>query len=289
MKRISIFYIILAGIFWGTSGIFVHYLAPMGLSSLQMTSVRGVVSAAVMSGYVFIHNRSVFKANLRDIFSFACSGGAMYLTAACYFGAIQASSVSTAVVLMYTAPIFVMIYSVLFMDEKLTVIKGISVASMVVGCGLVSGIVGGLKFSAMGILLGFLAGIFYSAYNILTKMQMRKKCNPVTASMYCFIFMALISMVVSNPVSTVTVAVEKPIAALLMLGCGVCTCVLPYFLYTLALKNLPVGTAASLGIVEPLSATLFSVAFLGEKLDIYSVLGIIFIIGAVFLLSREEN
>ncbi len=289
MKRISIFYIILAGIFWGTSGIFVHYLAPMGLSSLQMTSVRGVVSAAVMSGYVFIHDRSVFKAKLRDVFSFACSGAAMYLTAACYYGAIQASSVSTAVVLMYTAPIIVMIYSVLFMDEKLTVIKGISVASMVVGCGLVSGIVGGLKFSVMGILLGFLAGIFYSAYNILTKMQMRKKCNPVTASMYCFIFMALISMVVSNPVATVSVAVEKPIAALLMLGCGVCTCVLPYFLYTLALKNLPVGTAASLGIVEPLSATLFSVAFLGEKLDIYSVLGIIFIIGAVFLLSREEN
>jgi len=289
MKKISFFYIILAGIFWGTSGIFVHYLAPMGLSSLQMTSVRGVVSAAVMLGYVFIHDRSVFKTKLRDVFSFACSGAAMYLTAACYYGAIQASSVSTAVVLMYTAPIIVMIYSVLFMDEKLTVIKGISVVSMVLGCGLVSGIVGGLKFSVMGILLGFLAGIFYSAYNILTKMQMRKKCNPVTASMYCFIFMALISMVVSNPVATVSVAVEKPIAALLMLGCGVCTCVLPYFLYTLALKNLPVGTAASLGIVEPLSATLFSVAFLGEKLDIYSVLGIIFIIGAVFLLSREEN
>ena len=48
MKNKAFIYIIIAGLLWGTSGIFVHYLAPLGLSPLQMASIRGTVAACFM-------------------------------------------------------------------------------------------------------------------------------------------------------------------------------------------------------------------------------------------------
>lgn len=289
MKKRAFLLIILAGILWGSSGLFVNALKPLGLTSLQMVTIRATVSAVLMSVYVFIFHRQCFKANLRQLFLYMCSGGCIFLTASFYYISMQASSVSTAVVLMYTAPVFVMIYSVLFFGEKFTRLKGVSLTLMIVGCALVSGIVGGLKFNAYGIIMGFLSGITYSAYNIFTKLEMKHKCHPVSASMYSFIFMAVFALLLSKPYRIVEVIAEKPSSVLLMIACGVCTCVLPYFLYTLSLKALDVGTASALGIIEPLSATVFSVIFLKEMLGLDSIIGIVMIVGAVFILSKAEE
>ncbi|MBR5542852.1 MAG: EamA family transporter [Oscillospiraceae bacterium] len=289
MKKSSLIYIILAGMLWGTSGLYVHFLTPYGLTSIQMTTVRGVVSAFFIVLYALLFNRKLFKINLKDgIFCFF-RGLAMYLAAAFYYLAMQKTSVSTAVVLMYIAPIFVMAFSVAFLGEKLTVIKGISVIAVVVGCGFVSGIIGGLKFSVSGILLGILAGLLYGSYSIITKIQMKKNINPMTASMYGFVFMAVISCFVAQPVAIANIGVANPVSILLMLGCGLCTCVLPYTLYTISLKDLPAGTASSLAIIEPLAATIYSIAFLGERPDMFSYLGIAMILGAVLSLSKSKE
>ena len=47
-------------------------------------------------------------------------------------------------------------------------------------------------------------------------------------------------------------------------------------------------TAASLAVVEPMSATLFSIMFLGEKPSVTAIVGIVLILSAVYLLSKEE-
>lgn len=289
MKNKAFIYIVIAGMLWGTSGIFVHYLAPLGLSSLQMASIRGTVAATFMVVYALIKDRNLFKTNIKQLALHIGGGVAMYLTGSCYYAAIQASSVSTAVMLMYTAPIIVMIFSVLFLGEKLNVSKCISVILMFLGCCFVSGVIGGFEFSVSGILLGFASGFAYSAYNILTKIQMKNRCNPISASMYCFIFMAITSMLVTPPSLIVTVAINNPAYILMMIGCGLCTSVIPYFLYTIALKILPAGTASSLAIIEPVSATLYSVLFLGEVLSIFSAVGIVLVVGSVFMLSKSEK
>ena len=75
----------------------------------------------------------------------------------------------------------------------------------------------------------------------------------------------------------------------MVLGVGVVTCVLPYFLYTLSLKALPVGTASALCIIEPMAATVFSVVFFAEPLSIPSLAGIVLILGSVLLISKSEE
>lgn len=290
MKKSSFLFIILAGICWGTSGLFVNFLAPMGLSTLRMTNIRGVVAAVCMVVYALVADRKLFKMSKTD-FILAISGGiSIFLTSWSYFSSIQASSVATAVVLMYTAPVMVMAFSVGFLGEKLTKLKVVAVVLMLVGCALVSGIIGGAEMNFEGVLLGLSAGAAYSAYNIFTKLQMRRGSNPVSSSMYSFLGMGIVSLIVSNPAHTLSVATGSVTYALpLMIGLGICTCVLPYFLYTVALKNIPVGTASALSIVEPMSATIFSIMFLGEQLSIPSVAGVVMVIISVLLLSRAEK
>lgn len=265
-----------------------HFLEPYGFTSLHMTFIRSIVAIFSVGIYIACSNKGLFKLNAKEILLVAGSGIAFLGTGSCYFYSMQLSSISTAVVLMYTAPIFVMLYSVAFLGERLTKLKTLAVICTIIGCGLVSGIIGGLKFDAKGIAFGFLAGISYSAYNIFTKIEMRKKINPLTANFYCFVFASLAGLLIAEPCGIVEcIAVNPPVTIFLSIGMGICTCVLPYLFYTLALRTIPAGTASSMAVLEPMAATIFSVVVFSEKLAIESLLGIALILGAVFVLSKE--
>ena len=289
MKK-ALIYIIAAGMLWGTSGIFVHYLSPYGFSPYEMSLVRGVVSFAVMSLYALIFNRSLFKAKWWQLLLYLGIGITLFATASCYYSAMQLSSVSTAVVLMYTAPIYVSIVSVLFMGEKFSWQKGVAIGVMLLGCCFVSGLIGGFKFDALGIAIGVLSGITYAAYNILTKLALKRGCSAVSATVYGFLFMSLTALIFASFDDVFSHAAAKPAVTVpLLLGLGIFTFVLPYFLYTLSMRELSAGTASALGIIEPMAACIFSFALLGEKLDTFSIIGILLILGAVFMLSLSER
>lgn len=64
---------------------------------------------------------------------------------------------------------------------------------------------------------------------------------------------------------------------------------LPYLLLTLAVRDLPAGTAAALSIVEPMAATIFSVVLFHEQLGIASAIGIVMILASVFMLGKAEG
>lgn len=291
MKTKAFIFIIVAGVLWGTSGIFVHFLAPYGFTSLQMTAVRGLVALICLSAFALIRDRSLFhvKKPLELVFM-AGLGLSLFLTASCYYTSMQMTSVSTAVVLMYMAPAYVMVFSVLFMGEKLSPLKLISVICMIIGCCLVSGIVGGIKLDLVGILLGILSGLAYAAYNILVKVCVQRGNRPVSVTIYNFLFMTIIAMSVSKPPEIFTTAAKQPLVTIpLLIALGIATSVLPYLLLTLAVRDLPAGTAAALSIVEPMAATIFSVVLFHEQLGIASAIGIVMILASVFMLGKAEG
>ena len=290
VKRRAFIYIITAGVLWGTSGLFVDALTPYGFSSLQITMLRGVISCLCMAIFVAIRGKVLFRVKPREIWLPLAIGVALFGTSSCYYLSMQMTSVSTAVVLMYMAPVYVMIYSVLFLGERLSGLKLFAVVAMFAGCCLVSGIVGGLKFDLVGILLGLLSGVAYGAYNILTKIALRKGLAPETTTFYSFVVMSVIALSVSHPYGAVSLIGKQPMILIpLVLALGLVTYVLPYLLYTKAMRTLPAGTASALGIVEPMAATVFSIAFLGERLSVLPAVGIVLILLAVFLLGKAEG
>lgn len=290
MKKSAFFYIVLASVLWGTSGLFAHHLRPFGFSSVQMTLMRGIVSMIIMVGLVLVKDRKLLKAPKKEILLLIGSGVSLFGTSTAYLASIEASSVSTAVILMYTAPIFVLFYSVIFLGEKINITKSISIFLMLVGCALVSGIAGRMEINLWGIIFGMISGISYSAYNIFTKILTMHKVPAVTVTSYNFVIMTILGLITAKPLNMLECAAAAPTVTVpLMVGIGICTCILPYLFYTLGLKEIPAGTASSLGIIEPLSATLFSVCFLREALTLPLIIGMVLILGAVFTLTRQKQ
>jgi len=290
MKTRAFVLIVLAGILWGTSPLFVQYLAPFGFTSLQMTLSRSVIAVTVMAIYMLIKNPRLFVVKPLDLLLFAISGISFVGAATLYYQSLQMTSSATAVVLMYTAPVIVMVYSVLFLGEKMTRLKLVSVVAMVVGCCLVSGVIGGLKFNLLGIIFGALSGISYSLYNIVTKISMKRGADPIPATFYAFLSAMTVSLFVSDPVGMVKNISADALRILpTVVLFGLATCILPYFLYTVGMRDLPAGTASSLAIIEPMAATVFSAIFLSQVPDALTVVGIVLILGAVALLGKAEG
>lgn len=288
-RKLSFAFIILSGICWGTSPIFVHYLAPYGFTSQQMTAVRGTVSFICMLAFVLITDRKLFKIKLKDLILCAFVGATLFGSAFCYYSAMQMTSASTAVVLMYTAPIYVMLFSVLFFREKFSKGKLAALIMMLLGCCLVSGIITGLKFNILGILVGILTSFVYAGYNILTKVSMQKKLDPITVTLYSFMFMSIISVSICKPANLISNIASAAMPTIpLCIGLGIVTFVTPFFLFTWSMKHLPAGIASALSVVEPMAATVFSAVLFSEIPDPWSVGGIVLILAAVYLLGRSE-
>lgn len=290
MKTKAFVFIVVAGVLWGTSGIFVNALAPLGFSSAQMTFARGLVAFLCMAGYALIRDRSVFRVGLVEFVLYALIGLSLFGTAFCYYSSMQLTSGSISVILMYTAPVYVMLFSILFLGEKLSVSKVTAVLLMLVGCCLVSGVLTGFQFHPIGILFGLCSGIAYASYNIVTKIALGRGGNAVSATVYGFMTMSIIAAFFSEPADMVVHIVDAPIPSIgWLVGLGGLTSVVPYLLYTMALKDIPAGTASALSIVEPMAATVFSFVLLDEQLGFTSVIGIVLILAAVFLLGYAEG
>ena len=107
--------IILAGIFWGSMGIFVRRLGTSGFNSIQIVTIRVTLAALAFVIVLFLKDPSGFRIAPRDIPLFLGLGfGSVLFFTVCYFTAITIMPLSTAAILLYTSPIWIMLMSVVF-------------------------------------------------------------------------------------------------------------------------------------------------------------------------------
>ena len=290
MKKIGFILVISAGLLWGSSCLFIHYLSGFGFTPAQMTAARGLVAFLAVAGLTLIRDRSAMKVTKKEFFLFLAGGFCMFATAYTYYAAVTMTSPSTAAVLMYMEPIYVAIFSGFFFKESFTPLKILSSATVLVGCCLVSGMVGGLRFEPLGVILAILSGVFYAVYSILMKFAMRKNAKPLSAAFYCDLFMALFALIPAKIHLMPALIAADPVKTLPALaGLGLVTFFVPYYLYTLSLRYIPAGTASALAVIEPLAATIYSILFLKEKLTLLAGVGIVLILGASILLCSLKE
>ena len=181
--------IIIAACFWGSMGIFVRHLEAYGFTAIQIVSIRLTLAAVIFSILQIFIDRAGFKIALRDIPLFLGLGlGSILFFTICYFSAITIMPLSTAAILLYTSPIWIMLMAALFFHEKLNAKKLIALALAFAGCVLVSGISGD-GITVVGLLLGLGSGLGYGLYSILGTVALRRY-SPYTVTTWTFIFAA---------------------------------------------------------------------------------------------------
>ena len=282
--------ILLAGCFWGSMGIFVRRLGTFGFSSVQIVCMRVTLAALFFSVLLLAKDRRGFRIALRDLPLFLGLGfGSILFFTVCYFTAITMMPLSTAAILLYTSPIWIMLMSVLFFREKLNAVKLVALGLAFAGCVLVSGI-SGEGITLAGLLVGLGSGIGYGLYSILGTVALRKY-SPYTVTAYTFLFAAAGSWAVCGPRDMVSKFAAAPDLLSLLLFCcltALVTAVIPFLAYTLGLRSVEASRAGILATVEPLVATIIGILVFSEPLTWLSGLGILLILSAVILLNRKK-
>ncbi|MBQ8173765.1 MAG: EamA family transporter [Clostridia bacterium] len=293
-KYISFICVVLAGIFWGCMPLFANALSTLGFLPVQKTAIRMTVAAVTFLFFLAIKSPRSLRVRWRDLpLLFAMGAISTFAMSALYFLSIELTTSAVAAVLLYTSPIFILLASVLLFHEKLNARKIVSLILVVLGCVLVSGIIGSKSGSVnlWGVLAGIVSGICYASYSILGTFALRRYSS-ATVTAYAFVFAALAAWLFADMpsfVGTVSALPNLGTALLLMLGLGVVTATLPFSLYTYGLSHMEAGRAGILACIEPMTATLISVLVLQEPCTSLQWVGIVLILGAVILLQLSAD
>ena len=281
----------LAAVLWALLGIFSVQIHKFGFSSMEISALRWIFAAVIMFVLVLVTDRKKLKIKLKDVWMFALAGIFSYmLTSIFYFISMGLTSAAVANVLMYASPVWVLIMSRIFFNEKFNAIKFISIFGTVGGCVLVSGLMskGSGVFNAAGIAFGVMSGVSYSAYSIIGKALLTKYSN-ATLTAYACIFAGIASVFTINPQSIINIISAAPKSLIYIIAMATLSTAVPYMLYTVGLSSTTASRAAVIACIEPVCSTLISVFVLKENVVLSQYVGIAVILLMILILQFSKD
>lgn len=270
--------VILAGICWGSLGIFSTKLGELGVDSFGITALR-IVTASLLIIIIAPRLLPIIK----TLDGSAWLGliiqaiiGVLGMTFS-YFYAVKTVGVSMAVALLYTAPVFSLIFANLLLGERiakksiyLSIIAVLGVACLMAQDGL---------SPTVGMAIGLLSGVCYSLYGVLGKKAIANATPPLLIFFSSITISSLILLALPSTWHAYQIIATLPTSNwLLVLGLSVIGTIAPFLLYMSALDKLSATTASIFTIIEPLTAILLAIFLLNQSLQPLQILGIVLII-----------
>lgn len=283
--------VLIAGVSWGLIGVFTKAIDALGFTEMQMLFVKGVLATAVLFLITFFKDKSQLKLkNWKDIRYFIGTGVVSFAFFSwAYMKAVNLTSLGVAAVLLYTAPTFVMLFSILLFGERMTKTKGIVLLMTFVGCILVTGLLeGGAAFTWQGIAIGLASGIGYALYSIFGTYAIRGGYGSLTISFYTFLLATIVISFLVEPaavVSQITEMGQWPLA----ISFALLTTVVPYLAYTKGLSGLPASKASVTATIEPVVAAVLGIVVFHESVSMLKITGIVLVLSSVVVMSRAEQ
>ena len=284
--KLKYLYVFAAGCLWGIISLFLKPLLNMGFSQIQTVTYRCLIAAFILGIVMCVKDKKLFKIKLRDLWCFLGTGllSLMFFTLA-YFYSMTYNGVCVAVILLYTSPVFVMLFSLLLFKEKITSKKIIALVLTIAGCVLVSGIAGGQSIGLKGFILGICSGIGYALYSIFSRYALQRNYNSMTISFYTFLFCGLGCLPFADSGSMIVKL--TPQSFLLFLGLGFICCVLPYLCYTKGLQYVENSKASIIVAVEPVIASFIGILVYHEEITVLKIIGVLLVLSAVVICSKD--
>lgn len=274
---------------WGLIALFFKFLSACGFSPLQVVTLRVLVAALMMTAIILKIDPGLLKIRWRDSWLFIGTGLlSLVFFNYCYFRAIDGSSISIAVLLLYTAPVFVMLLSLILFGEKFTGRKMLALLATFCGCGLITGIFASkLALTAEAFAFGLASGFGYALYSIFGKLALRRY-STLTITAYTFYFATLGALPLADPQQLFTLLADWRAAAGALAIALICT-VAPYLLYTRGLQDVDAGQASILATLEPLVAAAVGIFVFGEEVTAAKILGMALILASIFILNTSKS
>ena len=257
-------------------GTIAPFVRRISVSSGELALYRAILGAVLIGVYLLIRRENPFSAKLRrEILLLLLSGGAMGINWILLFEAYRYTTVSTATLCYYFAPVIVTLLSPILFREALTPRQILCFVMATLGLVLITGVEG--RGNLTGILFGLGAAAFYAAVVLLNKYIRHTAGIQRTFLQFLAAIVILIPYVAAT--GGVTLSRLNPIGWVCLLVVGIFHTGITYCLYFSSLKAIPGQSAAILSYIDPLVAVVISVTVLQEPLSWQQALGGTLILG----------
>ncbi len=286
MKRSVAIMLILVGCFlWACIGISSRALFAAGFSPLQVCTSKSTVTALGVGIILLITDRSRFAVKKKDLWLIALLGLSKFAQDFLIFYGQYSNSLSLTAMLQLTSPYYVLVFSALIFEERITVGKVVCMIIAAVGCVLATGALnGGEGNDIFGILAAATAGLAGGVYAIASKGTLNRGYSPETALFYMFAVGAFVSLFLCDLPFMIETGVEDLSVFGYMLLLGLIFTLIPHFMNLCAMKHMPITHVMIIGLSEIIFTALVGLRF-QEYLTISNIAGMILIISSIVILE----
>jgi len=206
-----------------------------------------------------------------------------------YYLAIQRTNVATAITLQYTAPVWVLLYSVARGLQKATWQRVAAVGLAVTGIAFVIGIFGsgGFRLDAIGVMAALVAAFSFAFYNIGGH-KVLARYDRWTVVLYV-IFSASVFWIIVNPPWKVAAAHYSGGQWLFLLVVSLLSVLAPFSFYFAGLQHLEPTRAIVVSCLEPIFSIVIAALALGEVLRPLQTVGILLVLVAIVVVQLPDR
>ncbi|MGH9467177.1 MAG: DMT family transporter [Terriglobales bacterium] len=265
-------------------------VSPLVLTQMRVTLAALALLAAVAilrRGAIFLPRREAAAAVLLGVVGMATSNVLFYT-------AIERTNVAVAIIVQFTAPIWVLVYMVARGRQRATWARVGAVVLAFAGVALVLGVMGaGWRFFPAGGLdaLGVgaaLASAFTFAYYNIGGEKLATRADAILVSLHMLVGAALV-LLVAHPPWLVWRAHYGGPEWVFFAEFSLLATLAPTLLYLSGLRFLDPTRAVVTSCLEPVSGILLAAYFLGERLVWTTGLGVVCVLSAILLVQRRSG
>ena len=205
-----------------------------------------------------------------------------------YYLAIQRTNVAIAIIVQYTAPIWVLLYTILRGLQKVSWQRITAVALAVVGVTIAVGVgSGNLKLDRIGVLAALLASLSFAFYNVGGH-QILKRYDHWVVLLYTTLSAGLFWIII-NPPWKIAAAHYSGAQWLFLIVFAIISVLIPFSLYFAGLKYLEPTQAIIMSCTEPIFSVVIAAVTLGELVRPLQTVGILLVLAAIIVVQLSDR
>jgi DME family drug/metabolite transporter len=206
-----------------------------------------------------------------------------------YYLAIQRTNVATAIILQYTAPVWVLLYTAVRGAQRPSLRRSAAVGLAVVGCALAVGFVGSRDFrlDAVGITAALLAAFSFAFYNVGGH-RLLARYDRWKVLLWVLVSTSTFWIFVNPPWKIVAAHYDRGQWGF-MLVFSLISVLGPFSCYFAGLQHLEPTRAIVASCLEPVFSIVIAALVLGELLRPLQTVGIVLVLVAIVLIQLPER
>lgn len=290
MKKEHLF-LIFAGILSGLIVFSAKIFSDFGFSLLEISIFPYIVSIIVLLPFVILIRRfRIRKENLRVLVIYGLVTALLSLAE--FGGVVLGVSVAVAVLLIYTQPLWTVVFSRLFLKEKINFYKIASCIFVLVGVVILLN-PRNATFLSLGVIVSIFGGVLLSVWIMLGRVSGLEGSHPVATQVGMAIFTIfflilgypLLILIKSPEITSLSLSFSLN-AWIYLIVFSILVNVLSHLFIFYGSRKVPSSTAGIILLLEPLVAAILAALFLGQGFTWNIVVGGVLIIIANYLVIK---